>query len=241
MQFKRWIKYLFLLVLIGVLGFLYSFTTVRNSNRKVTDIQVKFIEGNNNFLTHDMVDKLLIQNEETVRNQAKSKLDLYKLEKKVIENPYVEESAVFCTIDGALKATVKQRTPIARILAENDTYYIDKYGVKIPLSNNFSARVLLVTALKNNKEIKLVLPLISKIINDEFLKKEIVGIEKSSEGNYRFAVRSGNYKIEFGKLEELEVKFKKLKAFYNTTFKDKKIQEYKLINVKYHNQVVCTK
>ena len=54
-------------------------------------------------------------------------------------------------------------------------------------------------------------------------------------------MRSGNYKIDFGKLTKMDVKFKKLKAFYNKTFLDKTIESYKTINVKYHNQVVCTK
>jgi len=37
------------------------------------------------------------------------------------------------------------------------------------------------------------------------------------------------------------IKFKKLKAFYNTTFADQTINNYRTINLKYHNQVVCTK
>lgn len=241
MNFKRLSKYLLFLVLIVFLGFLYSFTSVRSYNKKVTKIEVKFKEGNNNFLTHAMVNKLLIQNGKTVVNQVKSILDLYKLEKKVSKNPYVEESAVFLNINGVLEATIKQRTPIARIITEYGSYYIDKQGVNIPLSENYSARVLLVSGVKNNKDIEVVLPLISTILKDNFLQKEIVGISKSDVNEYQFSVRSGDYKIDFGKLEETDLKFKKLKAFYNTTFKNKTIQKYKSINLKYHNQVVCTK
>ena len=53
--------------------------------------------------------------------------------------------------------------------------------------------------------------------------------------------KAGDYKIDFGNLTEMDVKFKKLKAFYNKAFEDKTIQNYKAINLKYHNQVVCTK
>ena len=83
--------------------------------------------------------------------------------------------------------------------------------------------------------------MLSFILEDDFLQKEIVSIKKSDVNEYQFSVRSGNYKIDFGKLNNVDVKFKKLKAFYNKTFLDKKINEYKTINVKYHNQVVCTK
>jgi cell division protein FtsQ len=241
MKFKRVLKYLLFTVLIGFLSFLYSFTSVRNSQKKVAKIEVKFQAGNNNFLTHFMVNKLLIQNDTIVTNQAKSVIDLYNLENNVLKNPYVEKAAVFLTIGGVLKTNIKQRTPIARIFSNKDTYYIDKQGVKVPLSSNYSARVLLVSGVENSADIKMILPLISYILEDDFLHKEIVGIVKSDVDEYEFSVRSGNYKIDFGKLDDFEVKFNKLKAFYNTTYKNKTIQEYKTITVKYHNQVVGAK
>jgi cell division protein FtsQ len=241
MKIKRVLKYLLFASLIGFLGFLYSFTSIRNNVKKVTNIEVKFEQGSNNFLTHAMVDKLLIQNYKTVVNQAKSTIDLYSLERNVSENPYIEKAAVFLTIGGLLKATIKQRTPVARILSSKDSYYVDKQGIKIPLSANYSARVLLVSGIENETDVQGVLPLIGSILEDDFLKKEIVGIVKSADDNYIFSVRSGNYKIDFGKLTDVTLKFRKLKAFYNTTFDNKMIQEYKTIALKYHNQVVCTK
>jgi cell division protein FtsQ len=148
---------------------------------------------------------------------------------------------VFLTIDGTLKSIVKQRVPIARIIHVNGSYYIDKQGVKIPLSTSYSPRVMLVSGVETAKDIDEILPLISYILEDDFLHKEVVGITKFADAEYQFSVRSGNYKIDFGKLIEIDLKFKKLKAFYNKTFKDQTIQNYKMINVKYHNQVVCTK
>ena len=241
MKFKKFFKYIAFLLLIGGLGFLSSFSEKRNLNKKVTDIIIEFEAGDNQFLTHSMVDKLLIQNDTTVKNQAKSVINLYSLEKTVSENPYVENAAVFLTISGTLKTIIKQRTPVARIINKKDSYYVDKQGVKIPLASNFSARVMLVSGVKKEEEVKEILPLISFILEDDFLRKEVVGIEKFDDGEYQFSVRSGNYKIDFGKLSEIDVKFKKLKAFYNKTFEDKTIEEYKTINLKYHNQVVCAK
>ena len=241
MEFKRVIKYIAFLLLVVGLGFLYSFSTVRNQQKKVSEIIVEFEEGENNFLTHSMVNKLLIQNSETVVNQAKSVIDLYGLENQVLKNPYVESASVFLTVEGQLKSIVKQRTPVARIIEKDSSYYVDKYGTKVPLSDNYSARVILVSGVENEKEVNEVLPLISFILADNFLQKEIVSIQKGNDDEYQFSVRSGNYKIDFGKLSEMDIKFKKLKAFYNKTFEDKTIQNYKAINVKYHNQVVCTK
>ncbi len=241
MIFKRVFKYLLFVVLTIGLGFLYSFSSMKNQQIIIGEPIVEFEQGDNNFLTHSMVNKLLIQNTETVVNKPKSVIDLYGLENKVKKNPYVEKALVFLTIDGVLKLIIKQRSPVARIIQKSDSYYIDKDGVKVPLSNNYSARVLLISGIKNDKELKEILPLITFILNDNFLHKEIIGIEKFETGEYQFSARSGDHKIDFGTLSKMEIKFKKLKAFYNKTFEDKTIQNYKAINVKYHNQVVCTK
>jgi cell division protein FtsQ len=241
MRFKRSLKYLFFIGFIGVLTFLYGFTSERNSQKKVAEVRVSFQEEKSNFLTHTMVNKLLIQNNKTVINRPKSVIDLYSLEKKVSENPYVENAAVFLTIGGVLKSKIKQRSPVARIIGGKVSYYIDKEGVKVPLSDHYSARVLLISGIDEAADIRMVLPLVLAILEDDFLQKEVVGIVKSDLDSFQFSVRSGDYKVDFGTLERMKTKFSMLKAFYNATFKSKTIQDYKRITLKYHNQVVCTK
>lgn len=241
MKFKKLLKYILFFCLLISVGFLYSFSTARNHQKKVSKIDVKIEAGISKFLNHSMVNKLLIQKNETIKNLPKSVINLNGLESNISKNPYVEKAVVFLTIQGELKTTIKQRTPIVRIIQDEDVYYVDKQGIKVPLSENYSARVLLVSGVKNDGEIKEIMPLISTILADNFLEKEIVGVERLNNGEVQLAVRSGDYKIDFGTISEIEPKFRKLKAFYNNTFSDKTIQNYKLINVKYHNQVVCTK
>ena len=238
---KKAITYLISLILIVSLALLYSFSAVKNSNKKIKKIEIEFSEGNNDFLTQKMVNKLLIQSGQELQNQPKSVIDLQELEKSVLFNPYIETATVFYTIDGVLKTEVKQRTPIARINTANSSYYIDKYGVKIPLSDNYSARVLLITGNINEENLQEFTPFVKVILADDFLKKEIIGIHKTQKNEFVLSVRSGQYKIEFGSLEKTKIKFKKLKAFYNKAFVDKTINQYKTINLKYHNQVVCAK
>ena len=241
MKFKKVLKYLFFILLVISLSLLYSFASERNLQKKVKDLKIEFLGENTNFLTISMVDKLLIQNSKTVRNLKKSVIDLYGLEDQVNKNPYVAESSVFMHINGTIKTIVKQRSPIARVLHEDTSYYIDKQGVKIPLSLIHSARVLLISGVDTSEDFKEIIALVTTILDDDFLKKEIVEIHKLDNEEYQFSVRSGNYKIDFGKLINIDIKFKKLKAFYNKAFLDKTIHEYKTINVKFHNQVVCTK
>ncbi len=238
---KKLSTYLFSLVLLLGLTFLYGFCGSKNSTLKIRKVQVEFIEGDNNFLTQQMVDKMLIQNDRSLQNQRKSVLDLQGLEQQLLLNPYVEQATVFCTIDGVLKSIVKQRTPIARIHANKASYYIDNQGVELPLSNDYSARVMLVTGEINSHGLKEIVTFVNAVLGDDFLKKEVIGVHKTIQNEFVLSVRSGSHKIELGSLEKLNVKFQKLKAFYKTTFVDETIAQYKTINLKYHNQVVCSK
>ena len=241
MKLKKILKYIFFPILLVGIGFLYGFSNQRNSQQIITKSVVKFQSKEPYFLSEQIVNKLLIQNNATVKKQAKSVIDLYKLEEQVLENPYVEKVSLFITIDGKLNTFIKQREPIARILSGNSSYYVDSQGVKVPISENFSARVPVISGISNENEVSKLMVLLNKLVNDDFLSKEIIGIEYNDQNEYIFTVRSGNYRINFGDLTDIEKKTKKLKAFYSKVFLDSTIHKYKTINIKYHNQVVGEK
>ena len=241
MMLKRIIKYILHLVLIGFVAFLYGFSNTRNSEKIINKIDVQFESDGPYFLTQSMVNKLLIQNNERLQKQAKSVIDLYKLEQKVLGNPYIEKVSLFISIDGTLNSLIKQRQPIARILTGNSSYYIDSQALKVPVSQNYSARVPLITKVDNQSDLRKLMVLLKKISNDDFLNKEIIGIHLQANNEYKMTVRSGNYRVEFGKLNQIDNKIKKLKAFYSKVFLDSTIHNYKTINVKYRNQVVGVK
>ena len=241
MKLKKFLKYIFLPILLGGIGFLYGFSNQRNSQQTITKSVVKFQSNEPYFLTEEIVNKLLIQNNAIVKKQAKSVIDLYKLEEQVLESPYVEKVSLFITVDGNLNTVIKQREPIARILNGNLSYYVDSQAVKVPISENYSARVPVISGISNEKEVSSLIVLLNKIVDDDFLSKEIIGIELRAQNEYMFTVRSGNYRINFGDLNEIDSKIKKLKAFYSKVFLDSTIHKYKTINIKYHNQVVGEK
>ena len=165
------------------LAFLYSFSSVKNSNKKIKNIAIEFAKGANDFLTQEMVNKLLIQNNKELVNQPKSVIDLQSLEHEVLSNPYIENANVFYTIDGILKTIVKQRVPIARIKTNNSSYYIDKHGFKMPLSDNYSARVLLITGKISEENLQQFTSFVNVILADDFLKKRLLAYIKRRKMN----------------------------------------------------------
>lgn len=229
------------LLMLGVIIFLYSFTSKRHEDRKLKAINIEFRDSDKNFVTFDMVNKLLIQNFDTVTSIRKDKLDLNKLEKRLNKHPMIENAEVFSTIDGELKTIITQKTPIGRVYQGSESYYIDYEGGKMPLSENFTSRVPLVTGEINKADPEKLNDLLRYIHEDDFLKRNIIGIEIMPSGAVRMMNRSYDYEIEFGKLINVERKFNNYKAFFQNAVKDTLIEKYKTINLKFTQQVVCTK
>jgi len=228
-------------LLLALVVFLYGFSHQKNSSKKVNKINISFIEGTNLFMDYEMVNKLLIQNGETIKNKDKSVIDLHQLEANVLSHPMVEDASVYLTVNGLLNAKIKQRTPIARIVTSNKSYYVDKQAKTMPLSPNYSARVLLISGNVKQENIKEIHQLANKIKADAFLTKQLIGVEVLPNNEYVLLPRVGNHNIELGEISNLNEKFKKLKAFYKKAFVDSTIENYTTLNLKYKNQVVCTK
>ncbi|MDO9037038.1 MAG: cell division protein FtsQ, partial [Lutibacter sp.] len=82
--------------------------------------------------------------------------------------------------------------------------------------------------------------LVTTILNNEFLKEQIIAIEITKKNEYVLDTRVGDQKIILGKIENLDQKFKNLGAFYIKTMADSTIYKYDSINLKYNKQVVAT-
>ena len=235
---KDIITYIKFIGLIALIVFLFAFSGNRNEKRKIQEVTIEFVEEQNPYINELTVNKLLIQNQGGITNVGKEILVLNIAEKVLDEYKMIEDSDVYLTVNGQLKAQIKQRTPIARINAVVP-FYVDMTGNMMPLSDNYSAHVPLVSNI-SEREVSEVFPLLKKIYNDEFLKKHVVSMTRNENGNYELGMRVYNFKIVFGKIEELDSKVRNFKAFYQKALKDQSLDTYKKVSLQFSNQVVCT-
>ena len=230
-----------LILMFSLVIFLFSFTSKRNENRKITKSVVVFVGDNAPFISQETVNKLLIEKNGGAQTVAKDKLDLNKLENALNANEMIEKSDVFVSIDGVLKAVVKQKTPIARFFDNSDSFYIDYEGGRMPLSANFTARVPLVSGEINKKNSEQLAELFRIIYDDAFLKKNIIGVQIMPNGSLKMLNRNFNYQIDFGGTVRMKAKFNNYKAFFQKAVLDSSLYKYKTIDLRFSQQVVCTK
>jgi len=241
---KNYVEPIKFLVLLLLVSFLYGFAAQRNADKKNNSMEVVFNNGKNLFISYEKVNKLLIQNLGSLENQSKENINLNNVEQFLENNPMIGDAEIFQTINGVLGAVITQRTPILRIANGLDSYYYDEKGEMMPLSVNYSARVPLTTGNVEKDNCKDIICLANKIKNDDFLQKQIIGIKQikgKSTNQFELKMRTGNQIVIFGDLKRMDNKIQNLKSFYQKTISDGSLSNYKTINLKFNNQVVCTK
>ncbi len=241
---KKWItktqvqtiKLVFLLLFIAVVS---AATSVRNNARLLTETPIVFENPDQPLISEKTVNKLLIQNKDSVKNIAKETLNLKALETRLLANPYIRNANVYVAVDGEVGVYIEQKTPLARVQTSED-YYIDEQGKRMPISSNFSVRVPLVTGTVTKKTLPDVFALVKSITNDVFFKKQITGIVVSDK-KYMLLLREFNFVVDFGTTQQMKTKLNNFKAFYKKALKDSTINTYKRVNLQIASQVICTK
>lgn len=232
------------LCLVGVLalmGGLLIFANQRNEARNIERVEVKLLSSNNHFITQEMIERLIVENFPDSMSIAKKDLDLMQIENQLNEHPMIAHSEVFLSVDGILSSEVTQKTAIARVINQNESFYIDIEGNKMPLSEHFSAHIPVVIGNLKKENKSRFIKLLNIINTDDFYKTTVTGIKINPDQSLIFSVRDYNYQVEFGHLKEIERKLDNYKAFVHYAKNDTVVKEYKSINLRFTEQVVCMK
>jgi cell division protein FtsQ len=239
----------------------YGYTKQLNMPMKEFVINIDRSEDLN-FVDEDDIKELLLNKGYKVIGDSYKTISVSDIEHAIDNDPSVMKSQAYKAINGTLTVDVKQRTPLVRIMnTRNDSYYIDQLGKLMPLSDMHSQRVLVCNGnvfesfgtfyhydfskteaqdsiLKHTK-LDDIYAIAKYINNDEFLKAQIEQLYVDKD--FILIPKLGNQTILLGDATNIPAKLAKLKAFYVTTFNKIDINKYSSINLKYANQIVCTK
>jgi cell division protein FtsQ len=257
------IRSVYILLMLGVLVLL-GFVGESNQSKPCKGFQVNVAsEAGLRFIDSASVVRQVYATMSPIEGKSLKSISLNRIEELVNAMYYVEESRVFRTLDGLIVANITQRVPIARVInAMNETYYIDDKGKLMKPTHAYSARVVVVSGnintryspsvnireLENENGLSTqerVLVEIDRLVRyidkDDFLRVWIDQIYVNRHGEFELVPRNGVHTIEFGRAEDMEAKFTKLMKFYKHGLTHVGWGNYKRINVKFKNQVVCSK
>lgn len=246
-----------LFITLGFVGKEKSTIRCKSVNIHIDD------ETGNEFITKKDVLDLLNSKEKQPLGKLMNDINIGMLEKLVNSNSYVANAEVYSTINGELNIDIRQRNPIIRIINNKyEHFYIDEKGEYMPVSLNYSAPVIVANGnitdayadRKINNYVDVITdtviekPLINGLFElalyinkHQFWNAQIEQIYVNDSGEIELIPRVGNQVIIFGDVSQIEEKFKKLMIFYKQGMNKTGWNDYSTINLKYKDQVVCTK
>ena len=232
----NWNKITILIMLIFSGLAFYSFNK-KNENRLTTGIDISIFPSKDSYLSKDSIRSIL---NPFLGNEKKS-INLNLIENIVDNNSYVDKSEVSLSFSGNLVLKIKQKTPVGRVISENEMFYVDKDLRKMDLSKYQSARVPIVIGFENEISRSYLKKVFEHIDDDTFLKQNISKIIINSPNSISLKLRAFDLTVKIGDRRNLKNKFLKLKAFYTMANAKKNLMEFKQINLQFDKQVVVVK
>lgn len=258
---KRFVNISFwVLALISVVAFaVYALFLYGETNSDALKIELQN-KNNIELLTSEIELRTeLLQNHLPIEDQKIKHLNLKEIEKNVGRISYLQEYNAYFNINGNVAITASPRKAIVRVYnAAGQHFYLGSDTVVMPLSPQHTLRLALANGAlpkisnahfnRNSNEVldlpaiyKKIFTLAAKIQNDEFLDALIDQIYVKPNQEFELIPKAGIGLIEFGTIENVDDKLKRLKHFYIKGNEKINWNIYKSINLKYKNQVVCTK
>jgi cell division protein FtsQ len=241
----------FVAVLVVVFG-LIAFTERMKGEIAVRDIRIKIenIHGNHFLEEQDVADLMQVDHENLIGASVR-KLNFKEIENKIKVNPYIEDAELYSDLKGNLTVKVQLRRPIARIVRnDGPDGYVAEDGTIMPVSEKFTSRVILLSGpfvrqllrqqnMHQSAEGTQLMVMLGMINEDEFWKAQITEMDIDSKARITLFPQVGDEKIEFGKPEDLETKFRKLKIFYKEILPRVGWKKYERVNLEYAGQIVA--
>jgi cell division protein FtsQ len=241
-------------LLAGAIGFfaLIGFVENKQHTKRCTGINIHIEDAYDTYFINEVDVLALLTNNGTQRidDEPFREINLKNLELRLKTNKFVKSCQVYADLTGKLNVVIQQNRPIARVI---DSYapdaYISEDGDILPLSERFTARVVLLDGaglkkllrrnLQTDSTGKEYFKLLQRIDNERFFKALIAQITIAADGTIRMYPQIGRQVIEFGKPDEIETKFEKIRIFYQKILPVQGWNRYNRVSVAYKNQIIC--
>ncbi len=237
-----------------VLFLMISFVEKRELGYRIADIDVEIENAFENFFVdEDDVLSLIMENEgDSILGDQFGRVSLKAIERRIESHSFVKDAEVYRDLKGHLVVKAKQNKPIARLMGtKGNNAYVGEDGDLLPVSSKYTARVPVVTGAYVNEMMKLsnvhegeydlkVYDLINYINENKFWTMQVGQIDIDSKGYVVMYPQVGKLRMEFGQIEDIEKKFKKLEIFFKQILPTKGWDAYqKKVNVAFKDQIIC--
>ena len=185
-------------------------------------------------------------------------INMLTIQKRLESNPWIESSTSYIDLDGTLCINVKEYTPVLRVFGEDGkSVYLTEDAVCIPTNRLYTPHVLVTSGhftlrndstsytlndtLMEDQTLLEALHIFKAIENNAFMQSCIGQVYRNRKGDFDIVVKDIEARVTVGDTCQIDDKLRRAEIFIKQKAGSNEIKEMKTINLKYKNQVVCTK
>lgn len=171
-----------------------------------------------------------------------NEVNTHRIEEELLKNEMIAGVEAYKTPSGIIKLEVSQKMPILRVISVRGNYYVDNEGSTMPVSRRYAAHVPVVSGYVEKELAMTDLYKFALFLQkNAFWNNQIEQIFVHPDGEVELIPRVGNHRIMLGTFDRFEEKLDNLQLFYEQAIPKVGWEKYGMINLKYKNQIVCTK
>lgn len=246
------------LLIVGLLVLL-SFVKKEQEDTlvKKVSIEINALKGDP-FMDPKDVENLVYTRLDTLEGKLVGDLKLSEIENLLESDPAVKNAEVYVNIQGDVHLNVELKRVIARLKPDTaNGFYIDEDGELMSWVSKYTPRVLTVTGHlgkynrflkdslasedlgKHTKLIHDVYELAKFVSEDSYWRAQVGQIYIAKNGDAILIPLAGDQEFILGDLGDYKLKLNKIKIFHNEIAKKVGWDKYKIVNLKFDNQIVC--
>jgi cell division protein FtsQ len=194
------------------------------------------------FISEATIEATLKQAGLDPTGQLMSKINTDKIEKELLRNEMLDRVHAYKTPSGIIRLDVKQKKPVLRVMGLEGSFYVDSKGSLMPVSRRYAAHVPVATGyVRKESAVTDLYKFALFLQEDEFWNSQIEQIYVHPDRDVELVPRVGEHRILLGTLDNFREKLDNLRLFYEQAIPKVGWEKYSIINLKFKNQIVCTK
>lgn len=240
---KKFFKYILVSLLPAYLIaslILYSST---HDEQRCIRMEIALLDSaNTHFTSAQEIRKQILNEGIDPTGKPLGSINTEKMEKILKKNQLIARAECYKSPSGIIHVDIKQRVPIMRVISGFESYYLDENGDIMPTTSSFSAYLPLATGhISHAYAVSQLYPMAVYLKNAPFWDAQIEQIYVTENNEIELIPRIGDNLILLGKIDNFEQKLENLQCLYEQALSKIGWNKYDTINLKYNNQVICSK
>lgn len=250
-------------LLVAGFLFLVVFVSFKKSQHTVEKVEISILgDPQLHFIDEQGAIDWLSDHQISLKGKNLDEVPFHDVEATLRKHPAIESAEIFGLEDGVVRIELHQRKPILRIIDHlGESYYLDSTGKVVPIMEHFTANVPVATgsirepfyqmqktvvevlehdSLAKKMVVDDLFQYAKEIAKDSFLRAQTAQLFVRPNGEIELIPMSGPEFILLGDGQNAIEKLEKMKLFYCQGWKNTGWKPYASLNLKFHNQIICT-